>query len=86
PTICFSSNPTHALCSAFSFLQNSPTPASLAPNEEGWVESPEGHLLLHIPINFHQSVYIPGDTLVIPINILQLDLSNFAYGTLWSKC
>jgi hypothetical protein len=31
-------------------------------------------------------VYIPGDTLVIPSNTLQLDLSHFAHGTLWSNC
>jgi WD40 repeat protein len=86
PAICFSSNPTHALCSASSFLQDSPAPASLAPNEEGWVEGPEGHLLLRIPVDFHQSVYIPGDTLVIPSHTLQLDLSHFAHGTSWSKC
>ncbi|KAG2113401.1 WD40-repeat-containing domain protein [Suillus discolor] len=86
PAICFSSNPTHALCSAFSFLQDSPTPASLTPNEEGWVESPEGHLLLRIPVDFYRSVYIPGDTLVIPSHTLQLDLSHFAHGTLWSEC
>ncbi|KAG2346199.1 hypothetical protein BDR05DRAFT_959801 [Suillus weaverae] len=86
PVICFSSNPSHALCSAFSFLHDSPAPASLAPNEEGWVEGPEGRLLLRIPVDLHQSVYIPGDTLVIPSHTLQLDLSHFAHGILWSKC
>lgn len=90
PTICFSSNPTHALCSAFSFLQDSPVPASFRPNEDsdGWVEGPEGRLLLCIPVDFHpsQSVYTPGDTLVIPSHTLQLDLSHFAHGTLWSNC
>ncbi|KAG2066622.1 hypothetical protein BDR04DRAFT_1160067 [Suillus decipiens] len=86
PTICFSPDPTHALCSPVSFLRDSPTPASFVPNEEGWVEGPEGHLLLRIPVGFHQPVYIPGDTLVIPSDTLQLDLSHFVHGTSWSKC
>ncbi|KAG0701505.1 quinon protein alcohol dehydrogenase-like superfamily [Suillus ampliporus] len=37
PAICFSPNPTHALHSPSSFLQDSSASASLATNEEGWV-------------------------------------------------
>jgi WD40 repeat protein len=55
--ICFSSNPTHALCAASSFLQDSSTSVSFTTNEDGWVVGPEGQLLLWIPLNFHLVMY-----------------------------
>jgi hypothetical protein len=76
PAICFSSNLTHALHSAFSFLQDSKTLAPFGPNEEEWVVGPEGQLLFWIPLNFHPVVYAPGNMLVIPNNALQLDLNH----------
>jgi hypothetical protein len=84
--ICFSSNPTHALHSASSFIQDSTNPAPSGPNEEGWVVSPKGQLLLWIPPVFYPVVYAPGNTLVIANNALQLDLSCVAHGTSWYKC
>ncbi|KAG2064689.1 WD40 repeat-like protein [Suillus decipiens] len=86
PAMCFSLNPIHALCSASSFLQDSKIPASSSPNEEGWIVSPEGRLLLCIPLNFHPVVYTPGTMLVIANNPLQLDLSCVAHGTSWHQC
>ncbi|KAG2343330.1 WD40 repeat-like protein [Suillus weaverae] len=86
PTICFSSNPTHALQSASSFLHDSKTSAPSGLNEEGWVVGPEGRLLLWIPLNFYPVTYAAGNTLVIANNALQLDLSRVAHGTSWRKC
>ncbi|KAG2337995.1 WD40 repeat-like protein [Suillus weaverae] len=87
PTICFSSNPTHALQFASSFLHGSETPGPLGPNEEGWIVCPEGRLLLWIPLALYSGLmYSPGTMLVIPNNALQLDLSRVAHGTLWHKC
>ncbi|OJA14567.1 hypothetical protein AZE42_06365 [Rhizopogon vesiculosus] len=86
PAIHFSSNRTHALCCAPSFLQGSSTPASLILTEEGWIIGPTGRLLLWIPANFYPVMYVPGNTLVIPNDALQLDLSCFAHGTSWPKC
>jgi hypothetical protein len=86
PVITFSSNPTHTLYS--SFLQDfcSISITSLAPTEEGWVVGPEGRLLLCISMNLHPAVYVPGNTLVIPTDALQLDLSHFVHGTSWQGC
>ncbi|KAG2127372.1 hypothetical protein BD769DRAFT_1357269 [Suillus cothurnatus] len=86
PAICFSSDLTHALHSAASFLQDSKTLSPFCPNEEGWVVGPEGRLLFWIPLNFHPVVYAPGNTLVIPNNALQLDLSHVSHGTSWHMC
>ncbi|KAJ8580219.1 hypothetical protein M405DRAFT_778426, partial [Rhizopogon salebrosus TDB-379] len=58
PAIRFSSNPTHALCSTSSLLQDSRTPTSLILTKEGWIVGPEGRLLLWIPVNFHQVILI----------------------------
>jgi len=84
PTILFSSRQHHALCSATSFLQN--PHATVSRTGDGWIVDPEGRLLLWVPSNFHPSMYFPGNTLVIPNDSLQLDLSCFAHGTLWDKC
>ncbi|KAG2133759.1 WD40-repeat-containing domain protein [Suillus clintonianus] len=84
PAMCFSPNSTHALHSASSFLEETLSP--YGPNEEGWVVGPEGRLLLWIPLNFHPVMYAPGNTLVIPNNALQLDLSCLAHGTSWHEC
>ncbi|KAJ8597150.1 WD40 repeat-like protein, partial [Rhizopogon salebrosus TDB-379] len=82
--ICFSPNPTYALCSPFSFLRPSRDPASLSMNEEGWVMGPEGRLLLWIPISLYPLIYAPCNTLVISdFDISQLDLSRFAHGSAW---
>ncbi|KAG2108408.1 uncharacterized protein F5147DRAFT_576944, partial [Suillus discolor] len=87
PTIRFSSDLTHALHSASSFIQDSDTPAPSGPNKEGWIIGPEGRLLLWIPLTFYSGpMYAPGNTLVIPNNALQLDLSRVAHGTSWQKC
>ncbi|KIK41433.1 hypothetical protein CY34DRAFT_13061 [Suillus luteus UH-Slu-Lm8-n1] len=87
PALCFSSDLTHALHSASSFLQDSETSAPSGPNEEGWVVGPEGRLLLWIPLVLYScNMYAPGTTLVIPNNALQLDLSSVAHGTSWHKC
>ena len=90
--ICFSSNPTHALCSTSSFLPEScisSLEASdliiLIPTEERWIVGPEGRLLLWIPSYFPSIMYAPGNTLVIP-NALHLDLSHFSHGTSWQMC
>ena len=86
PVIRFSSNPTHVLRDASSFLSDSHTPmaASLVITEERWVVGPTGCLLLWVPIYFPH-VYAPGNTLTIP-DTLQLDLSCFAHGTSWHEC
>jgi WD40 repeat protein len=84
--LCFSSNLTHALHFASSFLQDSETSAPFGPNEEGWIVGPEGRLLFCIPLHFHPVTYAPGNTLVIANNALQLDLSSVAHGTSWHKC
>jgi len=87
PAIRFSPNPTHALCSASSLLQDLHTPICLAPTEGGWVVGPEGRLLLWIPGSLYPAVYTPGITLVIPqVDGLQLDLSHFAHGMTWHEC
>jgi WD40 repeat protein len=82
PSICFSSNPTHALRTASPFLQD----YSALANEDGWVVGPDGQLLLWIPLNFHPAMYAAGNILVIANNPLQLDLSSVAHGTSWHKC
>jgi WD40 repeat protein len=84
PAIYFSSNPTHALRSATSFLQGSKTPTLFGQTKDGWVVGPEGRLLLWIPPYFHPVMYAPGSSLVIPNDTL--DLSYFAHGTSWHKC
>ncbi|KAG2117466.1 hypothetical protein DEU56DRAFT_748096 [Suillus clintonianus] len=86
PAICFSPNPTHALHSASSFLQDSSTPASIAANEDGWVVGPDGRLLFCIPIHFYPAMYFPGNTLVIHDRASQLDLRYFAHGMSWQEC
>ncbi|OAX35139.1 WD40 repeat-like protein [Rhizopogon vinicolor AM-OR11-026] len=86
PAMCFSSNPTHALCRASSFLQCSRTPASLLLTREGWIIGPEGQLLFWIPVNLYPLIYAPGNVLVMPNNASQFDLSCFAHGTSWHKC
>ena len=87
--ICFSSNPTHALCSTPSFLPESYTSSlkvsDLIPTKERWIVGPEGRLLLWIPSYFPSIMYVPGNTLVIP-NGVQLDLSHFSHGTSWQMC
>jgi len=85
PAICFSSNPTHALRDASSFLSDSRTPlaTSLIITEERWVVGPTGRLLLWVPAYFPH-MYAPGNTLTIP-DTLQLDLSCFAHGTSWYR-
>ncbi|KIK44579.1 hypothetical protein CY34DRAFT_802567 [Suillus luteus UH-Slu-Lm8-n1] len=84
--LCFSSDSIHTLHSASSFLPDSETSAPSGPNEEGWVVGPEGRLLFYIPLHFHPVTYAPGNTLVIPNNALQLDLSHVEHGTSWHKC
>jgi hypothetical protein len=55
---------------------------------EGWIVSPEGCLLLWIPIALYPATYgaLAGNTLVIPNSALQIDLSCFAHGSSWDKC
>ena len=88
--ICFSSNPTHALCSTSSFLPRfymfSLTFSDLIPTEERWIVGPEGRLLLWIPSYFSFNMYVPGNTLVIGADAMQLDLSHFSHGTSWQMC
>ncbi|KAG2096647.1 hypothetical protein BD769DRAFT_1304121, partial [Suillus cothurnatus] len=84
PKICFSSDPTHALQSATSFLQGSKIPTLFGPTEDRWVVGPKGRLLLWIPTYFHPVMYAPGSTLVIPNDTL--DLSYFAHGMSWHMC
>jgi len=87
PAIRFSPNPSHALSSASSFLQDLHTPIYLAPTEDGWVVGPEGRLLLWMPGSLYPAVYTPGTTLVISqADALQLDLSHFAHGMTWHEC
>jgi len=87
PVIRFSLNPTHALSSASSFLQDLHTPISLAPTQDGWVVGPKGRLLLWIPGSLYPAVYTQGTTLVISqADGLQLDLSHFAHGMTWHGC
>jgi len=84
--ICFSTNPTYALCSPSSFLSDSCAPVSLAPNEDGWVVGPEGRLLLWIPSSLYPAMHFPGTKLVISNDDSELDLSHFAHGTSWEMC
>jgi len=86
PAVCFSPNPSYALHSASSFLQDSSTPVFVAANEDGWVVGPDGSLLLWIPPVFHPVVYAPGNTLVIHDSPSQIDLSRLAHGTSWHTC
>ncbi|KAG2100161.1 uncharacterized protein F5147DRAFT_327705 [Suillus discolor] len=86
PVICFSPNPSYALHSPSSFLQDSSNPVSVAANEDGWVVHPDGRLLLWIPLNFHPVMYAPGNTLVIHDRASQFDLSRLAHGTSWHMC
>ncbi|KAG2126823.1 WD40-repeat-containing domain protein [Suillus clintonianus] len=86
PAVCFSSNPIHALHSASSFLEGPETLAPSGPTEEGWVVGPEGRLLFWIPPTLHPVTYARDNTLVIPNNALQLDLSCVAHGTSWHMC
>ena len=67
-------------------LGNFGIPAGVALTEEGWVVGPEGKLLFWIPMNFHPIMYFPGNSLVIPNDASQLDLSHFAHGTSWQMC
>ncbi|OJA13983.1 hypothetical protein AZE42_04592 [Rhizopogon vesiculosus] len=86
--ICFSPSLTYALCSqsAFSRLEDSYTPASLGPSEEGWVGGPEGRLLLWIPTSLYPAMHVPGNKLVISNDASELDLSRFAHGASWETC
>ncbi|OJA13986.1 hypothetical protein AZE42_04596 [Rhizopogon vesiculosus] len=86
--ICFSPNLTYALCSEFTFscLEDSCTPASLGPSEEGWVIGPEGRLLLWIPTSLYPAMHVPGNKLVISNDASELDLSRFAHGISWEMC
>ena len=81
PIVCFSSNPTHALCSTISILQESHMSSleasDLIPTRERWIAGPEGQHLLWIPSYFPSITYAPGNTLVIP-DALQLDFSHFS--------
>ena len=86
PAIYFSTNPTHALRSASSFLDDSRIPPSITLTEDGWVVGPQRKLLFWIPMNFHPFMYFPGNSLVIPNDASQLDLSHFAHGTSWQMC
>jgi len=86
PAIHFSTNPTHALRSASSFLDDSRIPASVTLTEEGWVVGPQGKLLFWIPMNIYPIMYFPGNSLVIPNDASQLDLSHFAHGPSWQVC
>jgi WD40 repeat protein len=84
--IHFSSNLTHALRSASSFLQDLHTPVSSILTNERWMVGPEGRLLLWISTPLYPVMYQPGNTLVMPNDALQLDLSHFAHGMSWHKC
>ncbi|KAG2091020.1 uncharacterized protein F5147DRAFT_724096 [Suillus discolor] len=86
PAVYFSPNPSYALHSASSFLQDSSTPLSVVANEDGWVVGPDGRLLLWIPLNLHPVMYAPGNTLVIHDRASQFDLSRLAHGTSWHMC
>jgi WD40 repeat protein len=93
PAICFSPNPTHTLCSTSesSFLENSDrmlAAGTSLSSVEGWIVGPEGRLLLWIPIALYPVRYGPlaGNTLVIPNDALQIDLSYFAHGLSWNEC
>ncbi|CCL98577.1 uncharacterized protein FIBRA_00578 [Fibroporia radiculosa] len=87
-SIYFSSNPTHALQSSTLFIDISHSPESFLPDPDGWVTGPGGRLLFKIPMEFvdRSRMYVPGNTLVIPNDGLQLDLSRFAHGESWHMC
>jgi WD40 repeat protein len=87
--VCFSSNPTHALCSTISILpeshMSSLEASDLIPTRERWIAGPKGQHFLWIPSYFPSITYAPGNTLVIP-DALQLDFSHFSRGTSWQMC
>ncbi|CCM01095.1 uncharacterized protein FIBRA_03143 [Fibroporia radiculosa] len=85
PGIRFSSNPVHALR-----LPSLTLPLffsrSLFPDEQGWLVGPSGELLFWVPVHLRARMWVPANTLVIPDDALQLDLSSFAHGFSWHEC
>ncbi|KAG2136355.1 uncharacterized protein EDB93DRAFT_1211271 [Suillus bovinus] len=85
--ICFSSNPTHALCDTAELLAGTPhEDHTFALRGDGWVLGPNDQLLFWVPPASREPFYNPWTALVIPRGGVELDLSLMAHGTRWQRC
>ncbi|KAG6330292.1 hypothetical protein ID866_8798 [Astraeus odoratus] len=53
---------------------------------DGWIVGRNGPALLWIPITHYPFLYHPHSILIIPGNIVELDLSRMAHGSKWQQC
>ncbi len=54
---------------------------------DGWVTSPSRHrLLFWVPRDFRERLLMPGQQLILGVEPLELDLSQFVHGPDWAKC
>ncbi|PSR83714.1 hypothetical protein PHLCEN_2v5646 [Hermanssonia centrifuga] len=55
--------------------------------QDGWVTSPSRHrLLFWVPPDFRDRLLMPGQQLVLGVEPLELDVSQFVHGSDWAKC
>ncbi len=57
------------------------------PDLEGWVVSPSRcRLLFWVPPEFRERLLMSGQQLVLGVEHLELDLSQFVHGPDWAEC
>ena len=87
-SLCYSSNPCHALLDSNLYISESAFDfrALSGLDNGGWIISSEGHVLLWVPS------YMPRPSLYSPYMLFaigkrtQLDLSRMAHGSRWIEC
>ncbi|KIJ39168.1 hypothetical protein M422DRAFT_175546, partial [Sphaerobolus stellatus SS14] len=52
----------------------------------GWILGPKKELILWIPPPYHDRLWLLRYLTVIGLDVIKLDLSEFAYGLSWTNC
>ncbi|KZT67318.1 WD40 repeat-like protein [Daedalea quercina L-15889] len=84
-TVAFSPNPEHAcsLGTLGDFLQPEDT---FHWDNNGWILGSRGELFLWIPPEYRSSLWWPRTTAIMGAHPVQLDLSRFTHGMVWTDC
>ncbi|GJJ10744.1 hypothetical protein Clacol_004971 [Clathrus columnatus] len=77
--ICFSSSKEHS-------LRTLPRGSSARLRPDGWVVTQNDELLFWVPQEYHQILHLPKLKYILGRKTIELDLSTFLHGPLWTSC
>ena len=89
--LCYSPDPSHALLDSNVYIQETDFKKLDVRNlvglvKDGWIVSPDGHLLLWIPSYMPKPFLYSPTTLFVIGRHTKLDLSRMVHGSRWIEC